>query len=140
MNVKTSNVQKYNEVVLCPYFFSSQKIYKFRNLKDFKSQNTIVMVNLDRATVFETKDFTEYMDNLIDNGNVRLILDLENVYFMDTIFFGAMIRLLKRVYKENGYIKLIINYDKKPELLAIKTIQEIFETYPNLFEAINSKK
>jgi len=140
MNVKIFNEKKNKEVVLCPYFFSSQSIYKFRNIKDYKSQNTIVMVNVERATVYEAKDFAEYMDNLIDEGNVGLIVDMENVYFMDTIFFGTMVRLLKKVNKKNGYIKLIINYNNKPELLAIRTFREIFETYPNLFEAINSKK
>ena len=140
MNVKVFNEQKNKEVVLCPYFFSSQKIYKFRNIKDYKSQNIIVMVNTERATVYEAKDFADYMDNLIDEGNIRLIVDMENVYFMDSIFFGTMVRLLKRVNKENGYVKLIINYNNKPEFLAIKTFKDIFETYPNLFEAINSKK
>jgi len=99
MNVKIFNEKKNKEVVLCPYFFSSQSIYKFRNIKDYKSQNPIDMVNVERATVYEAKDFAEYMDNLIDEGNVGLIVDMENVYFMDTIFFGTMVRLLKKVGK-----------------------------------------
>ena len=140
MNAQAFGELNNKEVVLGPHFFSSQKLYKFRNIQDAKSQNTIVMVNLDRATVYEAKDFSEYVDNLIDNECVKLILDFENVYFMDSVFFGSMIKLLKRVSKLNGYIKLIVQYDQKPELFALKTFHGIFETYPNLFEAMNSNK
>jgi anti-anti-sigma factor len=140
MNTQAFSELNIKEVVLGPHFFSSQKLYKYRSIHDAKSQNTIVMVNLDRATVYETKDFSEYIDNLIGNGRVKLILDFENVYFMDSVFFGSMIKLLKRVTKLNGYIKLIVQYDQKPELFALKTFQGIFETYPNLFEAMNSNK
>jgi anti-anti-sigma factor len=139
--MNTVEVKRNNKnVVLGPHFFSSHSINKFRSILDTKSQNTIIMVNLDRATVYEAKDFSDFVESIIEKGNVKIILDLETVYFMDSVFFGTMVKLFKTVNKQNGYIKLIFNADKKPEFFTLKTFHGIFATYSNLFEALNSPK
>ncbi len=77
---------------------------------------------------------------MIINGKHRLIIDLENVYFIDSVFFGTLIKILKRVTPENGYVKLIVDYKSKPELLSISNFEGIFEIFPSLFEAIHKNK
>ncbi len=140
METTNMNLMNTRDIVLGPKFFESKKIHKFKSIFDTKTENTVVMVNLDRATIYEAKDFSEYMQNLIASGNKKLIIDLENIYFMDSVFFGSLIKLLKQVNKSEGYIKLIIDYKSRPELLTISAFEGIFEIYPNLFEALNTKK
>jgi anti-anti-sigma factor len=98
------------------------------------------MLNMERATACESKDFYEYMSKLIEKNESRIILDMESIYFMDSVFFGTLIKLLKQVTKMGGYIKLIVDYNSKPELLSISSFEKIFEVYPNLFEAVNTTK
>ena len=129
-----------NNIVLGPKYFESKRINKFKSMYDSKTENTIVMVNLDRATIYEAKDFSEYMEDLIKNNKTKLIIDIENVYFMDSVFFGTLIKFLKQVTKLNGHIKLIIDHKSKPELLSINNFEGIFEIYQNLFDALNKKK
>ena len=118
----------------------TSKFQKFNKIYDSSSNNTVVMLNIDRATVYEAKDFYEYMSKLIDNNASRIILDMESIYFIDSVFFGTLIKLLKQVTKMGGYIKLIVDYNSKPELLSISSFERIFEVYPNLFEAVQKTK
>jgi anti-anti-sigma factor len=116
------------------------KFNKFGRLYDSGSNNTVIMLNMERATACESKDFYEYMSKLIEKNEIRIILDMESIYFMDSVFFGTLIKLLKQVTKIGGYIKLIVDYNSKPELLSISSFEKIFEVYPNLFEAVNTTK
>ncbi len=118
----------------------TSKFNKFSRIYDAASDNTVVMLNIDRATVYESKDFYEYMTKLINNIETRFILDMESIYFIDSVFFGTLIKLLKQVTKMGGYIKLIVDYNSKPELLSISSFEKIFEVYPNLFEAVYKTK
>jgi anti-anti-sigma factor len=116
------------------------KFNKFGRLYDAGSNNTVIMLNMERATACESKDFYEYTSKLIEKNESRIILDMEGIYFMDSVFFGTLIKLLKQVTKMGGYIKLIVDYNSKPELLSISSFEKIFEVYPNLFEAVNKTK
>lgn len=116
------------------------KFIKFSRIYDAGSDNTVVLLNMDRATAYEAKDFYEYMLKLIDKNESRIILDMESVYFIDSVFFGTLIKLLKQVKKMGGYIKLIVDYNSKPKLLSINSFEKVFEVYPNLFEAVYKTK
>lgn len=120
--------------------FESRKTTKFKSIFDATTDSTVIIVNFDRAAVNESKDFYEYIQELIFDNKTNIILDLENVYFMDSVFFGTMIKLLKRVKKDGGNIKLIVDHVKKPELLSISNFEGIFNTYSNLFDALNTNK
>jgi anti-anti-sigma factor len=129
-----------NGIYFSNQFFASRKVYKFRSIYDTSDNNTIVIAEIERATVYEAKEFYEYVNNLLDQNKCKIIIDLENIYFMDSVFFGTLIKLLKKADKMNGYIKLIVDYNSKPELLSISNFEGIFEIFPNLFEAVNHNK
>jgi anti-anti-sigma factor len=136
METKVKNTGAY----ITSEFFLSKRVNKFKTIFDARSNNTIVMLDFDRGTVYEAAEFYEYVNNLIEKDNVRIIIDLENIYFIDSVFFGSLIKLLKQADKKFGYIKLIVDHKSKPELLSISNFEGIFEIYPNLFEAINHNK
>lgn len=121
-------------------FFGSRKIYKFRSFYDALNNNTVVMTEIQRATVYEAKEFYEYVESILEENKNRIIIDIDNVYFMDSVFFGTLIKLLKKADKLGGYIKLIVDFNSKPELLSISNLEGIFDIYPNLFEAVNCNK
>ena len=129
-----------NGVYFSKQFFASKKLYKFKSIYNENDGYTIVMTDIQRATVYEAKDFYEYVNSLLIEKKSKIIIDLENVYFMDSVFFGTLIKLLKQADKMKGYVKLIVDYKSKPELLSISNFEGIFDVYPNLFEAVNNSK
>lgn len=140
MNRNLFNKKGQNGVYLSSKYYQSLKVNKYRSIYDGLTDNTIVMLEIDRATVYEAKEFYDSVNELIENNKIRIIIDMEKVYFLDSVFFGTLIKLLKQVDKKNGYIKLIVDYNSRPELLSISNFESIFEIYPNLFEAVNESK
>lgn len=140
MEQKIFNERGQNGIHLSNNYHCSKKVNKYRSIYDSFTDNTIVMVDVDRATVYEAKEFYDYVNELLENDNNKVIIDMDNVYFIDSVFFGTLIKLLKKADKDGGYVKLIIDYNSKPELLSISNFEGIFELYPNLFEAINQTK
>lgn len=134
------NKKSQNGIHLSKEYYLSRRVCNYKTIYDSSSDNTIVMLELDRATVYEAAEFYENIHQLIESGKHKLIIDIESVYFMDSVFFGTLIKLLKQADKKMGYIKLIVDYNSKPELLSISNFQGIFDIYPNLFEAINESK
>lgn len=140
MREQTINKQNEGQIIFDEKYFTSQKSTKFKFLYDSKSRNTVILVNIERGTSYEAKEFYDYVSNLLKKGQNKLIIDLESVYFLDSVFFGTLIKLLKETTKANGYLSLIVNYKNKPEILSINQFEGIFETYPNLFEALSHSK
>jgi len=140
MNNKLFNKKSQNGVYLSKKFYQTNKVCKYKSMYDSSSDNTIVILEIDRATVYEAKEFYEGINELLENGNHRIIIDLESVYFMDSVFFGTLIKLLKQADKKMGYIKLIVDHNSRPELLSISNFQGIFDIYPNMFEAVNKSR
>lgn len=140
MREQTINKQSEGQIIFDEKYFTSQKSTKFKFLYDSKSRNTVILVNIERGTSYEAKEFYDYVSNLLKKGQNKLIIDLESVYFLDSVFFGTLIKLLKETTKANGYLSLIVNYKNKPEILSINQFEGIFETYPNLFEALSHSK
>lgn len=140
MREQTINKQNEGQIIFDEKYFTSQKSTKFKFLYDSKSRNTVILVNIERGTSYEAKEFYDYVSNLLKKGQNKLIIDLESVYFLDSVFFGTLIKLLKETTKANGSLSLILNFKNKPEILTINQFEGIFETYPNLFEALSHSK
>lgn len=140
MNKKLFSSNGKNGVYFNTRNLESKKITRIQSIYDSSTDNTVVVVNFNRATVYEAKEFYEYVQELIVDGKHRLIIDMENVYFIDSVFFGTLIKILKRVNQDNGYVKLIVDYESKPELLSISNFEGIFEIYPSLFESLQKNK
>lgn len=134
------NKKSQNGVYLSKKFYQTNKVCKYKTMYDSSSDNTIVLLEIDRATVYEAKEFYEGILEFLENGKHRIIIDLESVYFMDSVFFGTLIKLLKEADKKLGYIKLILDYNNRPKLLSINNFEGIFKIYPNMFEAVNESK
>jgi anti-anti-sigma factor len=140
MESKLFNEKSKNGIRLSSNYHNSKRINKFRSIYDSLTDNTIVMLDIQRATVYEAEEFYNYVHELLEDNNNRIIIDMDGVYFIDSVFFGTLIKLLKQATKSGGHIKLIVDYNSKPELLSISNFEGIFELYPNLFEALNRAK
>ena len=127
-------------VQLSSNYRESKRTTKFTSLYDANSGNTVVMLNVERATVYEAKEFQDYIASIISDNKSKIIVDLENVYFIDSVFFGTLIKMLKLTSKEGGYIKLIVDANSRPELLSIGNFDGIFEIHSTLFEAVSGLK
>ncbi|MFO7526754.1 MAG: STAS domain-containing protein [Ignavibacteriaceae bacterium] len=86
----------------------------------------------------DTKDFTETLHKLIDQGKTNVIVDLSAVKFMNSSGLGMLISGLTTMKRANGHLKLANVTDKIESLLIITKLITIFESYESVEEAVKS--
>lgn len=86
----------------------------------------------------DTKDFTETLHKLIDEGKKNVIVDLSAVKFMNSSGLGMLISGLTTMKRADGHLKLANVTDKIESLLIITKLITIFESYESVDEAVKS--
>ncbi|GBD92058.1 hypothetical protein BMS3Abin04_02791 [bacterium BMS3Abin04] len=99
-----------------------------------------VVVNLDRATVYESKRFKDFVTEVIENSNKKIILNITKCKMIDSAFIGSMIIILKKLKTINGKLKLVADTQNMPVSISHTSLNEIFDIYPNTESAIFSIK
>ena len=77
MENKIFNNNGRNGVYFSNQFFASQKLYKFRSIYNENEGYTLVMTDIQRATVNEAKDFYDYIETLLQEKKSKIIIDME---------------------------------------------------------------
>lgn len=86
----------------------------------------------------DTKDFTDILHKLIDEGKKNVIVDLSEVKFMNSSGLGMLIGGLTTMKKAEGNLKLARVTDKIESLLVITKLITIFEFFETVDEAAAS--
>lgn len=86
----------------------------------------------------DTKEFTETLHKLIDEGKKNVIVDLSGVKFMNSSGLGMLISGLTTMKRAEGQFKLANVTDKIESLLIITKLITIFESYESVDEAVKS--
>jgi|ERR1035437_2160508 anti-anti-sigma factor len=106
--------------------------------KEIKEDIVIEKVNLKRATYKEAEEFRNFVQNDIEAGWQKIIIDMKSCEFMDSSFLGVLVNSLKQLEKSNGNLKLASVHDDAQTILDITRISDLFKIYPDKDEAIKS--
>lgn len=99
---------------------------------------TIIKLNLKRATLVESKKLRPYLDDLIDKGYGKIIVDLTECNLIDSTFWGMLIYAQKRIHYLDGSIRLVYNFEKHSTLTIVTGIYKIFKMYKDIPTALDS--
>ena len=59
----------------------------------------IITVNLKRATISHADEFRSVLNDDINKGWKKIVVDLNGCEFMDSVFFGSLVSGLKDIVK-----------------------------------------
>ncbi|TIH12870.1 anti-sigma factor antagonist [Marinifilum sp. JC120] len=98
---------------------------------DIRNVNDICVIKpgthrLDASTAV---DFKNTLLKLIEDGNLRLLLNLENVDFIDSSGLGAIISAMRQVGVK-GDIKLCDVKEQVEELLRLTRLDKVLQSFP----------
>jgi anti-sigma B factor antagonist len=82
--------------------------------------------------------FGRHISDLIDRGQVRIIVDLAQVTYIDSSGVGMMAAKLKRVRESGGDMRLTHLTSRSQRLLAMLKLKTVFETFDDEESAIRS--
>lgn len=100
----------------------------------------VVNINLPEASLNQSEDFRKYLYDVTTETSPKLVLDMEQIKYMDSSFIGALVVGLKNVLSKGGEMALInINADVMA-LFELTRLDKVFKIYNNLDEAILALK
>ena len=78
----------------------------------------------------------EKVQEVLDGGNLNVLLNLEKVSYMDSAGIGELVACFKRAKEKGGVVKLLNPSGKVYDLLQLTKLEEVFETYKDEKEAL----
>lgn len=86
----------------------------------------------------ESTELHDLLHDLIEQGKLKVIIDLGKVDWMNSTGLGLLISGLTTLRKSDGELKLANVTDKIQSLLTITKLVTIFKSYDSIEEAIQS--
>ncbi len=80
----------------------------------------------------------EKINQLVENGTERIVLNLAEVPYVDSAGLGEIVRCYTTVSRKNGKLKLLHLTKRIHDLLSITKLLTVFETYDTEEEAVKS--
>lgn len=78
------------------------------------------------------------MDRAADEGRNHIVLDLGGVEYLSSAGLREMVRVLKRVKRSGGDLRIANPSERVREVLELAGLDTIFEIYPTQVEAVGS--
>ena len=105
-----------------------------------RSVNGIIVetVNLIKATKEEAEEFKGILLNHINDGNIKLLIDLECCIFVDSTFLSALIVAQKAAMKDGGSLKLLSPKNEVAEVLEATGMHRVFDIFSGIEPALAS--
>ena len=101
-------------------------------------ESVTVLALKGRITVGEVTPVREKITQLLAAGRNQIVLDLENVDYIDSTGLGNLVISYTQVKKTGGALKLLHLNKRNVELLALTRLHTIFEVFGEETEAVNS--
>jgi anti-sigma B factor antagonist len=80
----------------------------------------------------------EKINNLVESGKTKILLNLGDVPYMDSAGLGEVVRCYTTVSRKDGKLKLVNLTKRLQDLLSITKLLTVFETYEDEGEAVKS--
>jgi len=105
---------------------------------EYTDNATIVTFTTEK--ILEEKDIQVLQETIVSiveqTERISLILDFVNVKFLSSSVLGLLIRVSKKVYENDGQLKLCNINPKIYEIFKITRLTKIFDIYPDVEGAV----
>ena len=105
-----------------------------------KYAGNATIVSFTDEKFLEEKDINELQESLMSviesaSGKISLILDFGNVRFLSSAVLGLLIRVSKRIYEQEGQLRLCSINPKIYEIFRITRLTKTFDIYTDVESA-----
>ena len=104
---------------------------------EYAGQATIVTFTEEK--ILEDKDIQSLEKSLMgvieQSKDLNLVLDFSNVKFLSSAVLGLLIKLSKRIYERDGWLRLCSISPKIYEIFRITRLTKIFDIYEDIKSA-----
>jgi anti-sigma B factor antagonist len=76
--------------------------------------------------------------DLVDAGSLNIVVDMQNVDFLDSTGLGVLVEGLKRVRTRGGNLSIVITQDKILKIFDITGLNKAFPIHSTLEDALKA--
>nr|MBA2558396.1 STAS domain-containing protein [Propionibacteriales bacterium] len=82
--------------------------------------------------VYTAPKLRDRLVELIDAGHYQLVIDLEQVDFLDSTGLGVLVGALKRVRGHQGSLRIVCTQERLLKIFRITGLTKVFPMYDSL--------
>jgi len=86
--------------------------------------------------VYTAPRLREAIVTAIEAGQLRLVIDVEKVDFLDSTGLGVLVGALKRVRADGGSLDIVCTHDRLLKIFAITGLDKVFGLHSSVDEAL----
>lgn len=105
------------------------------------SENATVVTFVDEK-ILEEMDIQALRESIMsvieEGGRINLILDFCNVRFLSSAVLGLLMRISKKVYEQDGQLRLCNISSRLYEIFKITRLNKIFDIYDDVESSTQS--
>jgi anti-sigma B factor antagonist len=98
---------------------------------------TVVEVG-GEVDVYTAPRLREAVVTAIDSGSTRLVIDVENVEFLDSTGVGVLVGALKKVRSSGGTLDIVCTQPRLLKIFDITGLDKVFGLHTSVAEAVSS--
>ncbi len=108
------------------------------NCKTIDSITVVRFENTDRFYVLNTEEAKTTLTMLLSQPEAKVIVNLENINFIDSSGFGVLLSALKKSKQNNSVIKICNMNQQVMQLFQLMKLDTIFETFEDIESCVAS--
>lgn len=108
------------------------------DIRESEREGVVILSLKGRLTVGEASTVRDKVSAIAAQGHVNVVLNLENVEYIDSTGLGALVICFTSLKKAGGALKLVNPNKRNVELLLLTKLHTIFEVFSDDQDAVNS--
>ena len=108
------------------------------DIRETSREGVVILSLKGRLTVGEASAVREKVNAVIAAGSVNVLLNLQQVEYIDSTGLGALVICFTSLKKAGGALKLVNPNKRNVELLLLTKLHTIFEVFNDEQDAVNS--
>jgi anti-sigma B factor antagonist len=89
--------------------------------------------------VYTAPKLRESIVDLVNRGSYHLVVDMEDVEFLDSTGLGVLVGGLKRVRAHDGSLRLVCTQERLLKIFRITGLTKVFAIYDTVDAAVSGK-
>ncbi|HKE99031.1 MAG TPA: STAS domain-containing protein [Actinomycetes bacterium] len=106
------------------------------DLKVRKEGDHAILTVGGEVDVYTAPKLREKLIQLVSDGSYNLVVDLENVDFLDSTGLGVLVGGLKRVRNHDGSLQLVCTQEKILKIFRITGLTKVFPIHGSIEDAM----
>ena len=104
---------------------------------EYKEGYVLVTPN-EEIEVYNIAEIKESIFEIVERGNNKMVMNLENVEYIDSSGLGALVTLLKKLRSGNGKLVLVNPKSSVKQILGLTNLDKVFIIKNSMESAIDA--